>query len=372
MNNKQVSTDTVSVKEWLQRDETQVRLGHALGGSIGVKEFAAQLSIELMNPKYRGIDDANKMKCAAICASLGLLPTLNQVALIPRNGELTVMPQWQGYKSLMERSPNILEVNAYLVHKDDTYDIVDNKIIHKFDPFGRDIEGLNDLKGGYLVIKYADRTRDDKHVFATARYIEKCMSCAQTKGVWNKWFEQMALKTVYRSAWARREVPVDTLSASALNNATEAEDAALQNDPSRPRRIEAKSRVDDLIATVTTRPDMAGAQVSAEPLKVVQQQPNEAVVVQPAVNPKPKAKPKAKAKVKAKAKAKVEPEAKAQDDEIILTVAGVVSQFSECGDKSQVESLYQKFKMEKIDEELMQVAYEAMQTRTMQLANDLF
>ena len=339
MNKQQLSksNESMPVKEWLQREETQVRLGHALAGSMGVQEFAAQLSIELMDNKYRGIDNTQKRKCAAICAALGLLPTLHQVALIPRNGELTVLPQWQGYKALMERSPQILEVNAYLVHKNDTYDIVDNKIIHNFDPFSRDIEGLNDLKGGYLVIKYADRSREDKHVFATARYIEKCMSCAQTKGVWNKWFEQMALKTVYRAAWARREVPVDALSASALNKAAETEDAALQNDPSRPRRIEAKNRVDDIIATVTSRPDTSGVTVDVEPSRIVQQQPNDPVVVEEVnavVEPKPKAKAKAKAKPKGKAKVK--------DDEVILTVAGVISQFADCNDKKTVDFLYKK------------------------------
>jgi hypothetical protein len=49
--------------------------------------------------------------------------------------------------------------------------------------------------------------------------------------VWDKWFEQMALKTAFRSAYSRRVVNVDPLIAGRVEAFLRHEDALLGNDP---------------------------------------------------------------------------------------------------------------------------------------------
>ena len=164
-----------------------------------------------------------------------LLPSMDHVALIPRKNkgveECTVMPQWQGYKSLMERHPDVLEVNCDLVHVSDELRVNAGQVSHSYDPLdeNRSIDGFKDIRGGYLKVLYTNTSRQPKYHFVTVKEIEKRSKCAQTKNVWQKWFREMAMKTVYRDGFARRIVPFDTL--VNLKAITAADDRAMDSDP---------------------------------------------------------------------------------------------------------------------------------------------
>jgi len=234
--------------KWLENPAVESRLSDALGGWMSADEFMAQLLISFQDPQIKLTSAKSQYEAAHTCAALSLLPTLNQVALIPRQMTISkqgepgkkewqvhVMPQWQGYKALMERNPEILEVQAYLVHKMDDYRIIGKRIDHNPDPFqeGREFNTLDDVKGGYLVITYTDRTRPDKYFPVSKMYIQKARACAQTDKLWNAWFEQMCLKTVYRCAFARRAVSIDPAVTKKINAVTQTDDKLLGNDPSR-------------------------------------------------------------------------------------------------------------------------------------------
>jgi hypothetical protein len=146
------------------------------------------------------------------------------------------MPQWQGYKAVMERNPTVLDIQAVIVHKNDTFAIHDGQILHEFDPFdeNRIIGGIGDIKGGYCKITYRDG-RPTKYHIVSAAHIDKCRKCAQTQDVWKSWPEQMILKTIYRDTFARQAVSVDPLVNARIQKIIAIDDAAMGNDPGRVR-----------------------------------------------------------------------------------------------------------------------------------------
>ena len=149
-----VATNTIDLNggpaKWLANPEVEARLGQALGGWMSKEEFVAQLLIAFQDPIIKQTTAKSQFEAAHTCAALSLLPTLGQVALVPRNNKVsgknepdrwesqcTVVPQWQGFKAIMERNPEVMEVTAYLVHKSDEYTVVNGRINHNPDPFCR-------------------------------------------------------------------------------------------------------------------------------------------------------------------------------------------------------------------------------------------
>jgi phage RecT family recombinase len=217
---------------WIDRPEVHNRLASAVGDVMNADQFIAHMLTAFQSPDVRQCSDRSKFTALHECAALGLLPTLNQVRLIPYKDQLKAMPQWQGYKALMERHPDILEVQAFLVHVNDSFAIENGEPKHGFDPFNpeREFKSVADVRGGYLRILYRNG-RPPKYHYVTAQQIRKAQACAQTQNVWKNWYEQMALKTIYRDAYARRAVPVDPLVYARLQAATKADDLVLGNDP---------------------------------------------------------------------------------------------------------------------------------------------
>lgn len=240
--------DTTKATKWLTSPEASAKIGSALAGWMDNEHFVAQIIIAFQHPDIAACSEESKFKAAHVCASLQLLPSLNQVALIPRNCNIAekgqppeyelqchVMPQWQGYKALMERNPDILDVEYDIVFEGERYRMDVTGFTHEYDPFGnRDVKkDLSNIKGGYLRVVYTDRNRPDKLHFVTLETICKAKACAQTKKVWDAWPGPMVIKTLYRDGYARRIVPIDTVVCSKLQRLTEVEDATLQNDPRR-------------------------------------------------------------------------------------------------------------------------------------------
>lgn len=220
-----------------------------------VEIFLSQMVIAISgNPKLMACTPASQFAAVHACATMALLPTLGQVALVPRNNkvgnqwvpQVTVVPQWQGFKSLMERHPDVREVVPFLVHVQDEFSFIPGDsgdvVIHRYDPLSdaRTINGPEDIKGGYAKIYYKDG-RPSKYHFATRAYIEQCRACSDgyraylekkaEQTPWVNWFEQQALKTVLRSAFSRRAVPLDPFFTSKMQEALNQDDTILENRP---------------------------------------------------------------------------------------------------------------------------------------------
>jgi len=238
---------------WVKRPDVYNQIAAAVGPLMPADQFIAHAMVSFQQPGKTGrrgyepgprdCSPASKLKCLYEMAAMVLLPTLGQVALIARNSDdsddgpqLSCMPQWQGYKAIMERHPAVLQVTAKLVHIGDVFDYdADTGIVtrHTFDPFDPErIIKPETIKGGYLKVTYRDGRPPLYHIVKVAQ-IEKARKCAQQQYIWNDWYEEMALKTIYRNAYGRRVVPVDPMVAHRLEKLTAADDALLGNDPSR-------------------------------------------------------------------------------------------------------------------------------------------
>jgi recombinational DNA repair protein RecT len=253
---------------WVQEDETRRQIAAAVGDTLDADQFASHMLVALNRSEFAHCTNASKAMAVLECAALGLLPTAGQVVLIPYKNQLKAMPQWQGYKALMERHPAVLEIQAYLVHETDTFNVTDGVCHHAYDPLDpkRKFDGVKDIRGGYCKIIYRDG-RPPRYHFTTAEQIKKAQGCAQTQNVWKKWFEQMALKTLYRDCYARRAVPVDPLVAARIDRITAADDVVLGNDP-RSTAIPEGSRserfMSRLLRDESTNPDQAIEDAAAE------------------------------------------------------------------------------------------------------------
>jgi len=237
--------------DWIAKPEIHSRIAAAVGDIMDADQFIAHAMVAFQDPKVKGCTPLSQFTALHQLAALGLLPTLGQVALVPYKDIIKCSPQWQGYKALMERNASILEVQAVIVHKSDSFTLHNGVVEHNYDPFDekREIKGTEDVKGGYCKIVYSDG-RPPKYHLVTSKHIDKCRKCAQTQDVWNKWPEQMILKTLYRDCYARRAVPMDPLVHARLQQVTELDDLNLGNDPMR-----VESKVERIAASQTTTPE---------------------------------------------------------------------------------------------------------------------
>lgn len=236
-----------TINSLLAVESVQKRIGDALGGAIDSQQFMAQLQISLNADNLRDCDVNSLYAAAHTCACLGLLPSLKQIAIIPRqvkeNGRVIrvdadVMPQWQGFKAIMMRHPEVIDIDACLVHVNDEFycdPTAYPPVAHRFDPFSGDrvFKNFDHLRGGYLVIRWRDVTRPNKYHFVSQDTIRKARGCAQTGKVWEAWFEEQCFKTVYRNAFARQVIPIDFAVNRTLERLVQAEDQLHGNDPGR-------------------------------------------------------------------------------------------------------------------------------------------
>jgi recombinational DNA repair protein RecT len=232
-----------NVRGWLMKPSTKGGIVAALGGYIDADEFINHVLIHIQSSAGSKNDltmfsFAAQYQAIHACAVLGLLPGHQQVALIgQKNGKIRVMPQWQGLKALLERHPAVREVGKpMLVHAKDKIDWAGEgedirPVGHVFNPLdpNRKIEKIDDIQGGYVTIYMRDGSTR-VHV-VRQDYIKKCQSCAETQNVWQKWFEQQAMKTVLRSAYSRRVVPIDPMVQGRVEAFLKVEDDLLGNDP---------------------------------------------------------------------------------------------------------------------------------------------
>lgn len=231
-----------TIRVWLSSESVTEGINSALSGYVKPEVFKSQMLISLSQPDCVKCTPKSQFEVVHQCAQLALLPSLGQVALIPRrnrdtnNYELTAMVQWQGYQALMHRVPGVRDIKARLVHVKDTYsfDSLTETLQHDYDPFddSRQFKGMDDLRGGYMVIKFDDG-REDKWHYVSKQVFEKARKCAQTLDIWNAWFYEQCMKTVFRNAFARRVINIDPFVGKQIQEAADQDDAVMGNDPAR-------------------------------------------------------------------------------------------------------------------------------------------
>jgi recombinational DNA repair protein RecT len=275
---KKPRSAALAVRDWMAQPTMSASLSAALGGYMTVEVFAAQCYIAAQDPKLATCSAESLFRGFLEVAQMGLLPGAHQkhVAMVPRNGIITVTPQWQGLVFLMTRQPGVARVKPYLVHVTDDFEADRDTVrVHKFDPFNpaRIFEHPDTakaggrewgLRGGYVEITMD--TGEVIHHFVPAAKIEKNRACAKTQDFWLKWPEEMILKTCLRDVFAKRVIPIDPQLASHIGAVEDADNRALGNDPSRSMVALPSSRTETLArslgaAIVEDTPNMANVEV---------------------------------------------------------------------------------------------------------------
>ena len=233
-----------SLAVFIESENVLARFKASLGGIMPVEQFIANMLTAFREPAIMVCTDRSKHKVMHECAAMGVLPTLDQVALIPREirvdgrgtgtFEVHTMIEWRGYKAVMERHAEVWSVTAYLVHKIDEFSFAGGIPSHQYDPLDpkREFKNVTDIRGGYCKILYRNGLPPSYHM-VSARHIKKCQDCAQTQKMWSPWYEQMALKTVYRDTFARAAVPIDPIVGNQMREQMRRDDINLGNDPTR-------------------------------------------------------------------------------------------------------------------------------------------
>lgn len=266
---KKPKSAALAVKDWMAQPTMRNALAAALTGYMDVETFAAQCYIAAQNPDLAACSAESLFKAFLECAQMGLLPGTHHrhVALVPRKGIITVTPQWQGFKFLMERQPGIKRVTPVLVHVNDEFSIENDVVTHKFDPFddtrvfehpdeAKNAKRASGLRGGYLKVEHTDG--EVQYHFVSARKINANRVCAETQGIWKRWFEEQCRKTVVRDAWSKRFVAVDPELAARVGAADDTDNRALGNDPARVARMLGAGGAEDV-------PDMSKVPTEATP-----------------------------------------------------------------------------------------------------------
>lgn len=233
---------STALSTWLGKGEIRDRISKALGKAFDADFFLEQILIAMNAPNLAGCSEESKFKATHVCAALGMLPSMQHVALIPRKNkgidEVTVMPQWQGLSALMLRHPEVKRISHSLVHPTDDFEFdgtTQSVTLHQYDPFDdrRQFKAMSDVRGGYLTVHFRDARPPIYHMVSAAT-IAKARKCAQADNIWTNWFEEQCIKTLYRNGFARRVVPIDPMiNQMQLQAAIQQEDAVLGNDPER-------------------------------------------------------------------------------------------------------------------------------------------
>ena len=153
-------------------------------------------------------DFVNALK-NVVLTGLTLNPTLKLAYLVPFKGKVQMQSSYMGKKSFAINTGLVLDIEAYLVYKGDTFEIEQGShayIIHKPNPWGE--KKKEDLLGGYYLIKYPNGTQQfDTMPIAEIEGIRQ-RSPSVGKGKQSPWdtdYTEMCKKTLINRAY--KQIP---------------------------------------------------------------------------------------------------------------------------------------------------------------------
>lgn len=140
-------------------------------------------------------------------SKLSLNPVLKYCYLVPRKNELTLMISYKGMMKLLVDEGTVKTIEAHEVWSCDFFEVEygsQKKITHKPDFIKREevvVTGDTEVNSYKLIGFYAVAKLHNNEIifeFLSLKEINKIKNCAQTKNVWDNWFEEMAKKTAIK------------------------------------------------------------------------------------------------------------------------------------------------------------------------------
>lgn len=144
-------------------------------------------------------DQGSVIKALMNMAIQGLSPAKNQCYFIPYGNQLVMQRSYFGSISVVKRLSNVKDIQAQVVHKDDTFKIgVENGVlvVKEFEPSFENLD--KPIIGAFAWIEDINGNRT--YTVMTKKDIDTSWSHAKTKKVQNEFPEEMAKRTVINRA----------------------------------------------------------------------------------------------------------------------------------------------------------------------------
>lgn len=153
-------------------------------------------------------DFVNALK-NVVLTGMTLNPTLKLAYLVPYKGRVQMQSSYMGKKSFAINTGLVLDIEAYLVYKGDTFEIeqgTNAHITHKPNPWGK--KKQEDILGGYYIIKYPNGTTqfDTMTIEDIDDIRKRSPSVGKDKqSPWTTDYKEMAKKTIINRAY--KQIP---------------------------------------------------------------------------------------------------------------------------------------------------------------------
>lgn len=144
-------------------------------------------------------DQGSVIKALMNMAIQGLSPAKNQCYFIPYGNQLVMQRSYFGSISVVKRLSNVKDIQAQVVHRDDTFKIGGENgvlVVKEFEPSFENLD--KPIIGAFAWVE--DLNGNRTYTVMTKKDIDTSWSHAKTKKVQNEFPEEMAKRTVINRA----------------------------------------------------------------------------------------------------------------------------------------------------------------------------
>lgn len=167
------------------------------------------------NPAILQCDLTSVFKSIRKLAAAGLVPDGREAAIVPFSGQAQAMPMVYGLIKVARNSGEISSIWAEVVMGEETFKITmvngDRQFSHDYDPMTR----TGEVKGAYAVAKLKDGTVEIEAMgfddIEKRRKASANQRGPKATGIWEKWYAEMAKKTVIRALVKRLPMSSDDM-----------------------------------------------------------------------------------------------------------------------------------------------------------------
>jgi recombination protein RecT len=195
----------------------------ALPKTIPFEAFQNALIVAVTdNPQILNCSNASLFKAVRTLAGAGLIPDGREAAIVPFKGEAQAMPMVYGLIKTARNSGKITSLWADVVYDGETIEIWIEDGERKWNHCTNDgskIDAMSrggQIRGAYAVAKMTDGTVDFQPM--SREEIEKRRRASANQkdpnnpsGIWEKWYDEMAKKTVIRNLCKRLPMSSDDI-----------------------------------------------------------------------------------------------------------------------------------------------------------------
>lgn len=214
--------------DYLQGSAFRAQLENALPKHLETDRFVRSAMNEFrLNPTLQQCSVPSVLGFFMQAAVTGLEPgsTLGQCYAVPFKNKKTGQIEAQfiiGYRgmlSIARRSGEVVSVDAQIVYEKDDFELwygIEQKLVHK--PY---IDGNpGEMRGAYCVVRFRDGSYQYKFMPKYEIDQHRARSKASESGPWVTDYEQMALKTTFRSMFKWLPISIEEAQQMAADGAT--------------------------------------------------------------------------------------------------------------------------------------------------------